>query len=128
MLLAIILGIIIYMVLGMVYYSPKVLGHLWINYLNIQEFKTPRYDVLSLATFLTVSILYFILQWSEANTPFEGLYIGLLVGVLVALAYAKDFVFGLGENTGSSLKVYFIAVGFHIIALSVIGMVMGSLL
>ncbi|MDV2581534.1 DUF1761 domain-containing protein [Alkalibacillus haloalkaliphilus] len=128
MLIAIILGVIIYMVLGMVYYSPKVLGRLWIKHLNIQEFKTPRYDVLSLATFLTVSILYFILRWSEANTALEGLYLGALVGVLVALAYAKDFVFGLGENTGSSLKVYFIAVGFHIIALSVIGLVMGNIL
>ncbi|GEN44611.1 DUF1761 domain-containing protein [Alkalibacillus haloalkaliphilus] len=128
MLLAIILGVIIYMVLGMVYYSPKVLGRLWVKYLNIQEFKTPRYDVLSLATFLTVSILYFILRWSEANTALEGLYLGALVGLLVALAYAKDFVFGLGENTGSSLKVYFIAVGFHIIVLSVIGLVMGNIL
>ncbi len=47
-----------------------------------------------------------------------------MVGIIVALAYAKDFIFGLGTNTKNTLALYIISVGYHVIALSIIGTVM----
>lgn len=121
MILAIILGVVIYMGSGMIYYS--VLGNRWVDLLNIKP-EQPNYGLLTLVTLLTVTILYGVLRLSQAETLVDGALIGGSVGVIVALAYAKDFIFGLGTNSKDSRSVYFIAIGYHIIALTIIGTVM----
>lgn len=121
MIFAIVTGFVLYMVIGMIYYS--LLGNRWVELLNIKP-EQPNYGLLSLVTLLTSLSLYGILQLSQAITLFDGAMIGAGVGVIVALAYAKDFIFGLATNSQKPMSLYFIAVGYHIIALTIIGMVM----
>lgn len=121
MILAIILGVVIYMVSGMIYYS--VLGKRWVDLLNIKP-DQPNYGLLTLVTVLTSTILYSLLRLSQAETLLDGAFIGGLVGLIVAFAYAKDFIFGLGTNSKNAKGVFFIAVGYHVIALTLIGAVM----
>ncbi|GAE26802.1 hypothetical protein JCM9140_2903 [Halalkalibacter wakoensis JCM 9140] len=121
MLLAIISGVILYMVSGMIYYS--IVGNRWIDWLNIKP-EQPNYGLLSLVTLLTSIVLYGFLYLSQAESLLDGALTGGAVGVIVALAYAKDFIFGLGTNSKKPVSIYFIAVGYHILALTIIGAVM----
>jgi hypothetical protein len=121
MILAILSGVVLYMVSGMIYYS--VLGNRWVDLLNIKP-EQPNYRLLTLITLLTSTMLYGVLQLSQAETLLDGALVGGAVGIIVALAYAKDFIFGLGTNSKKPTSIYFIAVGYHVIALTIIGTVM----
>ena len=121
MILAIIIGVMIYMVSGMIYYS--ILGNRWEELLNIKP-EQPNYGLLTLVTILTTVVLYGILLLSQAATLLDGALVGAGVGLIVALAYAKDFIFGLGSSSNKPVSLYFIAIGYHIIALTTIGTVM----
>ncbi|MBU9723281.1 MULTISPECIES: DUF1761 domain-containing protein [Bacillaceae] len=121
MIWAILSGVVLYMVSGMIYYS--VLGNRWVDLLNIKP-EQPNYGLLTLVTVITSTMLYGVLQLSQAKTLVDGALIGGGVGIIVALAYAKDFIFGLGTNSKKPASVYFIAVGYHVIALTLIGTVM----
>ncbi|WP_078551395.1 DUF1761 domain-containing protein [Bacillus alkalicellulosilyticus] len=121
MVLAIVSGVVLYMISGMIYYS--ILGNRWVDLLNIKP-EQPNYGLLTLVTVLTSTALYGVLRLSQAETLLEGALVGGGVGLIVALAYAKDFIFGLGINSKNSLSIYFIAVGYHLIALTIIGAVM----
>ena len=121
MILAILIGVVLYMVSGMIYYS--VLGNRWVDLLNIKP-EQPNYGLLSFVTLLTSTMLYGVLQLSQAETLLDGALVGGAVGIIVALAYAKDFIFGLGTNSKKPRYIYFIAVGYHVIALTIIGTVM----
>lgn len=121
MILAIIIGVIIYMVSGMIYYS--ILGNRWVELLNIKP-EQPNYGLLTVVTLLTNIVLYSILRLSQAETLLDGALVGAGVGLIVALAYAKDFIFGLGSSSNKPAVLYFIAIGYHIIALTIIGSVM----
>ncbi|UOE94527.1 DUF1761 domain-containing protein [Alkalihalobacillus sp. LMS39] len=121
MILAIVSGVVLYMISGMIYYS--VLGNRWVDLLNIKP-EQPNYGLLTLVTILTSTLLYGVLKLSQAVTLLDGALIGGAVGVIVALAYAKDFIFGLGTNSKKPVTIYFIAIGYHVIALAIIGTVM----
>ncbi len=123
MILAIIVGVILYMAIGMLYYSPLLFGNRWVEVLNIKP-EHPNYGLLSFVTVVTSILLYVVLQLAQAQTIVDGALIGASIGIIVALAYAKDFIFGLATHSKNSRIVYFIAVGYHLIALTVIGAVM----
>ncbi|GAA0464054.1 DUF1761 domain-containing protein [Alkalibacillus silvisoli] len=124
MLLAIISGIILYMAIGMLYYSPLLFGEIWVRLLKIDQPEHPRYGLLTFVTIMTVLLTYFLLHLTNASTLIDGLIVGLGLGVVVSLAYAKDFIFGLGIHTENAFKVYLIGVGYHLFSLPVIGLVM----
>lgn len=121
MIFAILTGVVIYMVSGMIYYS--VLGNRWVDLLNIKP-EQPNYGLLTVVTVATSTLLYGLLQLSQAETFADGALIGGGMGLIVALAYAKDFIFGLGTHSKHAFSVYFIAVGYHVMALTIIGTVM----
>lgn len=122
MIFAILTGFILYMVIGMTYYA--IIGNRWLQWLNMKDAKQPNYGLLTGVTLLTTVLLYIVLQHSQATTVVDGAFTGFIVGIIIALAYAKDFIFGLGTGHSAPRNVYFTAVGYHIIALTVIGAIM----
>ncbi|UTR12838.1 DUF1761 domain-containing protein [Evansella sp. LMS18] len=122
MIFAVLAGAVIYMVSGMVYYT--VLGNRWVDLLNIKNPEQPNYGLLSFVTLLTSLILFGLIRFSGAETFTGGAFAGLLTGLIVSLAYSKDFIFGLGTSTKNALHVFLIAAGYHAIALTLIGGVM----
>ncbi len=111
------------MVIGMIYYSPFLFGNRWVELLKIDSPKFPI-GLLSAVTIATSVALAVLLHVTGAETIGDGALIGALIGVMVSLAYAKDFVFGIGTNSKNALHVYFITIGYHFIALTIIGSVM----
>lgn len=118
---AILIGAVLYMGIGMAYYS--VLGKRWVALLGLGS-EQPRYGLLTLVTILASAALFGLLKIADAETVVDGVLLGLLAGVLVALAYAKDFIFGLGASSKKASQVFGIAVGYHVLALTLMGTAM----
>ncbi|WP_026690898.1 DUF1761 domain-containing protein [Alteribacter aurantiacus] len=124
MILSILLGVIIYISIGMLYYSPLLFGNKWVEVLNIKEANPPNYGLVSLVTLVITVVLYLLLQVAGAQTIIDGFLVGLLTGVIVTLAYGKDFLFGLGAHTKNEQLTFVLAAGYHLLALTIIGAVM----
>lgn len=120
---SILTGVVLYIALGMLYYSPILFGNMWIELLNIKA-EDPNYLLLTLVTVVTSTVLSLMLSWTGAETFMDGTLTGLALGLIVTLSYAKDFLFGLGSHTKNPLRTYVIAAGYHLIALPIIGTVM----
>lgn len=120
---SIVTGVILYIALGMLYYSPALFGHTWVDMLKIKA-EEPNYLALTLVTIVTSTVLSLLLSWTGAENFMDGALTGLALGLIVSLSYAKDFLFGLGSHTRNPLRTYVIAAGYHIIALPIIAAAM----
>ncbi|TMW70969.1 DUF1761 domain-containing protein [Alteribacter natronophilus] len=124
MILPILIGTILYIAIGMLYYSPLLFGSRWVDLLNIRDAKQPNYGLVSLVTLFTVAVLYSLLVVSGAETALDGAFLGFLTGLIVVFAYSKDFLFGLGHATRDARTTFMIGAGYHLIALTAAGTVM----
>ncbi|WP_096200251.1 DUF1761 domain-containing protein [Bacillus sp. FJAT-45350] len=65
MILPIIIGVILYMVIGMIYYSPLLFGNRWVELLDIKP-EQPKFGLLTIVTVLTTVLLYSVLHLTQA--------------------------------------------------------------
>ncbi|PYZ96426.1 hypothetical protein CR205_11935 [Alteribacter lacisalsi] len=125
MILPILAGTVLYIAVGMLYYSPLLFGNRWVDVLKINTKEhPPNFPMVTLVTLFTAAALYGILTLAGAETAGAGALYGLLTGIVVVLAYAKDFLFGLGHATKSAVYTFVVAAGYHLIALTLIGTIM----
>lgn len=117
---AVLVGGLFYMAFGALYYSPILFGPAWLklNQVKDSQLKRPvNYAGSVLVAFLS-SLFMSILAHAEGTGSLgEGLALGLLIALVVALVYLKNALFGLMVR-----KVYAIAIGDHLISFAVLGM------
>nr|WP_249042935.1 DUF1761 family protein [Metabacillus idriensis] len=84
---------------------------------NPSEVKdSAKYAGSAVVAFLSSFLIAIIIHSVGADNLISGLMTGLIIGILLALAYLKNALFGL-----TGLKVYGIAVLDHVIAFSLMG-------
>ncbi|MDR0139075.1 DUF1761 domain-containing protein [Metabacillus idriensis] len=114
--LAVMAGGLLYMAFGALYYSPFLFGNIWTR-MNPSEVKdSAKYAGSAVVAFLSSFLIAIIIHSIGADDVISGLMTGLIIGILLALAYLKNALFGL-----TNLKVYGIAVLDHVIAFSLLG-------
>ena len=120
--LAVLAGGLAYMAFGALYYSPVLFGKTWTQMhkatLDKRKSQTPMYVASPVVAFLSSFIMAVIVQAVQANSLGAGVLLGLLLGFLLALAYLKNAAFGL-----MSRKAYAIAIGDHIVAFVLLGVI-----
>ncbi|SFB02881.1 MULTISPECIES: DUF1761 domain-containing protein [unclassified Bacillus (in: firmicutes)] len=122
--LAVLVGGIIYMGFGAIYFSPILFGNKWVE-LNKVEFNEGTNNTLSyvgsaLVAMLSSLLMAVVVHLTGADGVLSGLTVGLLIGLFVSLAYLKNTLFGLTNK-----KVFFIAIGDHLIIFTVLGILHG---
>ncbi|BBH22943.1 hypothetical protein Back11_42880 [Paenibacillus baekrokdamisoli] len=113
---AVLVGGLVYMAFGAAYYSPVLFGRTWmqLNKANLDKRKSklPMYVASPIVAFLSSFLMAVIVQAASVDDIGSGILLGLIVGLLLAVAYLKNAAFGL-----MSRKEYAIAIGDHGIAL-----------
>lgn len=107
--LAVLLGGVLYMIYGAVYYSVLV-G---------KKQQTPgaaKYVVSVVVAFLSSFAVALLVQTSAATNLVEGLMIGGMIGVVISLVYLKNVLFGLITKQNG-----LIAIGDHLVIFSILG-------
>ncbi|MDF2962156.1 MAG: hypothetical protein K0S39_3891 [Paenibacillus sp.] len=118
--LAVLVGGLVYMAFGALYYSPVLFGNTWVqlNKANLDKRKsqTPMFVSSPVVAFLSSVLMAVIVQAVHADDLGSGLLLGIMMALLLALAYFKNAAFGLMSG-----KAYAIAIGDHAIAFVILG-------
>ena len=120
-------GTVLYMVLSMIWYMPKVFGNRWmegegLTEEDLQGSGTPVIYVITLVMALVSNIVIAILLSNIDGGILNGLVVGLLVGVgVTAMAIAPHYMFA-NKN-----QLVLIQAGHSAVLITVSGIVIGAL-
>ena len=127
--LAVIVAVIINMAAGALWYSPLLFARPWMAFNNFTEESireqgspTRGYIVSIIASIVIALAIAFVANAAGADSPLEGLVIGLVAGVgFVATTAASNYTF-----EDKPLKLYLINIGYPVVALALIGLLIGA--
>ena len=121
--LAILAGGILYMIYGTIYYSIMLSDkkeHHNKAILDQQSEGPFKYIYSVVIAFINSFLVAVLVQATGAETWTDGLMVGLIIGVLITLVYFKNSLFGL-----MSRRVFFIAIGEHLVIFTLLGILHG---
>jgi hypothetical protein len=125
--LAVIVGTIIQMALGFLWYGPLfskpwVALQGWTQERMRQSNPNPAiYAVPLVGAFISTYALALLINATQMTTPVGGAGTGLLIGIgFIAPAFASNYTFG-----SRPLKLYLIDVGYYLVAPVLIGALLG---
>ena len=126
--LAIVVGVVINMALGALWYSPVLLGKPWmaaagITAEDIEAQKGQQYRGYAVAVVVSI-VLVFVLALLTRNLgidePLDGLVLGLVAGIgLVAASQAPNYSF-----EGRPLSLFLINLGYSVVGFAIIGVLL----
>ena len=127
--LAVVVAIVINMAAGAVWYSPLLFAKPWMaaNGLTEESIReagsaTRGYVVAVIASIVIAFAIALFAQASGADTPVEGLILGLAAGLgFVATTFAANYIF-----ESRPLKLYLINAGYPVVSLALIGLLIGA--
>ena len=121
--LPVLVGTIINMIIGALWYSPVLFAKPWMAAVGKDEkdLKKNSMSIMYTNTLVTALIESFVLFWLirsiGVTNVIKGIELGLLIGVgFIATASLSDFLF-----SGRPLKLYIINVGYYIVVLALMG-------
>lgn len=124
--LAVLVGSLVYFILGALWYSPLMFANIWMKLRGLvaDEMESPN-PIIFLYSFVLQAIAVFslglFLSALSINSASEGAFIGLAVGL--------GFVFTTAGSTGIftklSLPLHFLDNGYHVVGLTIAGYILG---
>jgi hypothetical protein len=124
-LIAIILAVLANMIIGALWYSPVLFANVWMKSLGktAEELHTSNpnigYGLTTLAGIATAIILSLFISMLESVTIGGGALIGFLAGAGIASARELSPTF----FEGRKYTLFFISAGYHIVSLTVMGII-----
>lgn len=120
--LAVLVGAIINMAVGFVWYSRPVFGNLWMRLAGISEEQVeagpgPAYILTFVASLVTALVLALLIITLDAGTFIEG----LLAGVLVAVGFVATSNLATSVFNETHLGVWGIYAGYQVVTLAIVG-------
>ena len=120
--LAVLVGGVIFMAVGFVWYARPVLGTIWARLAGIsQEQMQGGAGIGYLWTFIGALVASFVLALlvlTMGSTSFVG---GLMAGVLVGVGFAATAMLSNAIFEGKHLGAWLINAGYQIVALGIVG-------
>ena len=121
------IGAVLYMVLSMVWYMPRVFGNKWmegegLTEEDLQGAGTPVTYIITFVMALISNIVIALLLSNVGGGVMNGLMVGLLVGVgVTAMAIAPHYMFA------NKSQLVLIQAGHSAVLITVSGVVIGAL-
>ncbi|WP_052353670.1 DUF1761 domain-containing protein [Neobacillus jeddahensis] len=123
--LAVILGAVAICILGSFWYSPMIFWNTWQTLKGLKQEDLPSLGKVMTGSILMAIVNSFLLaiiaQWANIDGWAEGLWLGLVVGLVIAATSATNALY-----EGMKLKLYMITAGFHVISIIIAGIIIGS--
>lgn len=123
---AVIVCTIINMVLGMIWYSPKVLGTIWAKEhgFDLDQLKAGPWHIIG--GFIVAFIFAYVLNMMIHSFGIVGIGNGIALGFFIWLGFIATTHFSGVLWAKKPFIVYFIDVGFKLLVLIVIGAIMAA--
>ncbi|PIC63923.1 DUF1761 domain-containing protein [Sporosarcina sp. P13] len=111
--LAILIGGILYILYGAIYYSI-VVGK------ENEKNGALKYIISVIVAFISSTFIALLVQATSSNSLFEGAAVGSTIGIVISIVYLKNTLFGLINK-----KNCLIAIGDHLIIFTLLGALHG---
>ncbi len=126
--LAVFVCAVLAMGLSLLYYSPMLLGKIWIDSLDKSEEELNKsfnplkvYSVSFLSQLVMTYVLALLISYANATTPEEGLRIGFLAWMgFIGTSMTINYLF-----EGKTFKHFIVDSGYHFITLLINGFILG---
>ncbi|WP_453989820.1 DUF1761 domain-containing protein [Bacillus nitroreducens] len=123
--LAVMISAVAICIFGSIWYSPKVFWNTWQSLKGLKEEDLPNIGKVMMGSILMAIVNSFLLAiiagWAGIDGSVDGLWLGLVVGLIIAGTSATNTFY-----EGMKLKLYFITAGFHVISMILAGIIIGS--
>lgn len=119
--LTVILGGVIYMVIGAVWYSPLLFGNMWLRFIGKKAEDIQAHPTDYLYAFAAALVMAFMLALFAAAVGADDLIEGAEVGVLAWLGFvaASNLVYSIFE--GPPYKVWGLFIAYELVSMMIIG-------
>ena len=121
--IAIIVGGLLYMVYGGIYYSVRLGGDKHPEKKQNEVEGPMKYVISVVVAFISSFILAVFVQATGSKGIGAGMLIGFMVGLIITLVYLKNRLFGLMTK-----QSFMIAVGDHLVIFTLLGALHGWLM
>jgi hypothetical protein len=121
--IAIIIGGLLYMVYGGIYYSVRLGGDKHPEKKQNEVEGPMKYVFSVVVAFISSFIMAVFVQATGSDGIVAGMLIGFMVGLIIALVYLKNRLFGLMTK-----QSFMIAVGDHLVIFTLLGALHGWML
>ncbi len=126
--LAVFICAVLAMGLSLLYYSPMLLGKIWIDSLDKSEEELNKnfnplkvYSISFLSQLVMTYILALLIGYANATTPEEGLRIGFLAWMgFIGTSMTINYLF-----EGKTFKHFIVDSGYHFVTLLINGFILG---
>ena len=127
--LAVFIGAVIQMALGMFWYSPVGFGKPWMREMNIKMDNKSKKGMgkYYLAAFVGSILTAFVLSRVIVLTGARSAGAGAATGILLWLGFVVPIMLGSVLWERKSVKLYIINVGYYLVSMTIIGAVIGGL-
>lgn len=126
--ISVVLASLVYMGIGMLWYSPSVFGKRWMKLTGMKAGDKPKDMGLTYSLmFFATLIASFTLEIFIANVPGANAATGIMAGFwagigFVATTSLPDYLF---SPNAKHKELYFINTSYHVIAFMVMGLILG---
>ncbi len=120
---AIIVGGLLYMVYGGIYYSTRLGGDKYPEKKHNEVEGPIKYVFSVIVAFISSFIIAVFVQGTGSEGIGAGMLVGFMVGLVITLVYMKNRLFGLMTN-----QSFMIAVGDHLVIFTLLGALHGLML
>lgn len=127
-LVAVVVGAISTMVVGYVWYSKMLFGAQWLKFSGLKESDITKGAGMAYSLMFVVAlVMAYVLDWFLIATGktgwMEGAKLGLIASIgFTATAFASEFIFN-----KRSLQFYLITAGFQVVAITIVGAILGMM-
>jgi hypothetical protein len=121
--IAIIIGGLLYMVYGGIYYSVRLGGDKHLEKKHNEVEGPIKYVFAAVVAFISSFIMAVFVQATGSEGIGAGMLIGFMVGLIITLLYLKNRLFGLMTK-----RAFMIAIGDHLVIFTVLGALHGLMI
>jgi len=122
-LISIAIAAIAYLLVGLLWYSPKVFGNYWLRLMEKGEHEVRSQRTVYVFTIVSAlvlsSILFIILDLARATSVAEGAVIGLLVSIAIVATTLPIYLY-----EGHHVMFHVLYSGYQVIAVTLMGMLL----
>jgi hypothetical protein len=120
---AIIVAAVVYMAVGFIWYSEWVLGRVWLKLMK--EVNPSQMIIGHVVTFILGVVLAYVLSYFLRHLHIHTFYYGAFVGFLAWLGFIVPSKMSTVVYGGRSYKLFLIEAGFYLVALVLMGGILG---
>jgi hypothetical protein len=129
-LISVVLAAVAAMGIGMVWYSPKVFGSIWMNLSGVsesvlKEMKEKGMAPAYLAAFVSCLVMSYILAFLMNLAQVDSVLGGACIGFIIWLGFISTVLLGGVLWEGKSTKLYAVKVIHYLFVLIVMGSILG---